>query len=361
MKKLVYLFMVLGLVLTSACDPMNDIYTEIDAQQDIITGEVSFTMNDDDYSFLGLTYGNFSSIDDAKAMIPDLLTDKYPVWGDGSLATVTFKVYAPRYTERNLITYTVTTADYDAQGGSVATYNNFSNMGQIIAFLNWKYPEPSYRDLVSLTYRYYFGGGVTGTLNDGFLYVNNEWQFIQGFTNDEYTTMGQSYPNFNSSDEAELKIPIFLKEKFRYANKQPGDIEAIMYKVYLGGGVTGSYVIYYIYDGQDWTKYTNNINETVKFGHDGTRWVPDNTIKYTLTAADYALVGNDRYNNFDVRPGRAEETVEARLAKINTILLNNFPGMAEGQKFLVYYNVYTGTAEVWSMKVILSGGVYVLQ
>ena len=92
MKKFIYLFMALGLIFT-ACDPMEDIYDVIDAQKEIINGEVSFSLSDEDYDDLDLSYGNFSSIDDAKAMIPSLLTDKYPVWGDGSLATVTFKWY----------------------------------------------------------------------------------------------------------------------------------------------------------------------------------------------------------------------------------------------------------------------------
>lgn len=34
--------------------------------------------------------------------------------------------------------------------------------------------------------------------------------------------------------------------------------------------------------------------------------------------------------------------------------------MAEGQKFNVSYNVWTGGDEVWSTKVILTDGVYVL-
>ena len=95
MKKLFYLLMVLGLVTTTACDPMEDIHDVIDAEKEIIVGEVAFELSDDDYDDLDLSYGNFSSIDDAKTMIPSLLMDKYPVWGDGSLATVTFKWYNP--------------------------------------------------------------------------------------------------------------------------------------------------------------------------------------------------------------------------------------------------------------------------
>ena len=30
--------------------------------------------------------------------------------------------------------------------------------------------------------------------------------------------MGESYPNFSSVDEAEAKIPVFLKEKYKYEN-----------------------------------------------------------------------------------------------------------------------------------------------
>jgi hypothetical protein len=358
MKKLIYLFMASVLVLTTACDPMEDIHAVIDAQEQVITGEVNFTMSDDDYDFLDLGYGNFNSVEDAKSMIPDLLFEKYPVWGDGSLATVSFNVYAPKKDERSLEIYTVSTADYDSYEDT-SRYNNFDSAYQIYRLLDDLYPAPADRLLVSLTYKFYDGG--VSTLNNGFLFLNGEWNFIQGFTDDEYQMMGEGYPNFSSESEADIKIPVFLKDKFKFDGKSAGDIEAIMYKLYVGGGVTESYVKYFIYDGSDWSEYGNEISETVKFGHDGSTWVPDNTIKYVLTAADYELVGNGRYGNFDVRAGKDEETVEARLAKINTILLNNFPGMAEGQKFTVIYNVYSGAAEVWEMKVILSGGSYVLQ
>lgn len=358
MKKLIYLFVAMGAYLFTACNPMDDIYTELDAQQDVITGEVTFALSDDDYAALDLNYGNFNSVDDAKSMIPGLLTDKYPVWGEGSLATVSFKVYAPKKDEKSLEVYTVTTDDYDAYPDT-EKYNNFDDMSQVYRILNDKYPTPTDRMLVSLTYKFYDGG--VSTLNNGFLYLDGEWNFVQGFTDDEYTAMGEGYPNFSSKDEAFAKIPVFLSEKFKFETKNEGDIEAIMYKLYVGGGVTESYVAYFIYDGANWSKYNNVVVETVKFGNDGTTWVPDNTIKYTLTPADYELVGNGRYNNFDVRAGKAEESESVRLEKINTILLNNFPGMAEGQKFVVTYDVYSGAAEVWQMKVILTGGVYVLQ
>jgi len=539
MKKFIYLLPVLALFFT-ACDPMEDINAVLDAQEQVISGEATLTLSDDDYDALNLNYGNFSSIEDAKTMIPGLLSDKYPVWGEGSLVNVNFNLYDPIRVED----YTVTSSDYDAlldmgdiQGAHLSnnydindfftykfpqadkgsyvrlTYNKLSeqilytltdddyalvgngnydnfdirtgkneedievrrvkieeillnnfpdtpvNQQYLVSYAAFNnsyntvilemllefdgtnynmvtgieytltdadfeligahfsdtYPDPAYSagryhnfdrrsdrdsywsnemivealDLIlknldpsapegtkySVDMAIY--DGSSGTLNmlvqlDGGFYgklpetlieettlfaLTDKWDVPFILNNEHYTEMGQSYPNFSDEDLAWYRIAIFLKSQFPYAEEN--DMIAVSYNLY-SGGVNTKYVNF-IFDGNAFNAIPDVVEETIKFGNDGTTWVPDNTIKYTLTSADYALVGNDRYNNFDVREGRDEETVEARLAKINTILLNNFPGMAEGQKFAVSYNVYTGAAEVWEMRVILSGGQYVLQ
>ncbi len=355
MKKIIYLFMVLGLVFT-ACDPMEDIYDDLDAQEKIITGEIEFALSDDDYDDLGLSYGTFSSIDDAKTMIPGLLEEKYPVWGKGSLANVFFKLYNPMSTPSANI-YELTDEEHNDITGNI--YGNFDRDYYIFNYLDATYPDPSEGEFHSLRYRFYAGGETT--LTDGFLFEEGDWIQIKGFTPDEYNAMGEGYPNFSSHDEAAVKIPLALPDIFKFNPKEAGDIVPAMYEIYKGGGVTKSYVNNYIFDGNVWAKYNNVAEESIKFGHDGNVWVPDNTIKYTLTAADYELVGNGNYQNFDVRSGKAEESVEVRLEKINTILLNNFPNAAEGQKYNVFYNVYTGAAEVWNMEVIKVGAEYVLQ
>ena len=355
MKKIVYLFMVLGLVFT-ACDPMEDIYDEMNLQEEIITGEIEFALSDDDYDDLGLSYGNFSSTEDAKTMIPGLLEEKYPVWGKGSLADVSFKLYNPMSTPSANV-YQLTDEEHNDITGN--SYGNFDRDYHIFNYLEATYPDPSEGEFHSLRYRFYAGGETT--LTDGFLFEEGEWIQIKGFTPNEYTAMGEGYPNFSSHDEAAVKIPLALPDIFKFNPKEAGDIVTAMYELYKGGGVTKSYVNNYIFDGNVWAKYNNVAEESIKFGHDGTVWVPDNTIKYTLTAADYELVGNGNYQNFDVRPGKAEESVEVRLEKINTILLNNFPNAAEGQKYNVFYNVYSGAAEVWNMEVIKVGVEYVLQ
>lgn len=368
MKKIFYYFTILSLVFTS-CNPMEDIYEELDAKESVITGEAIITLTDEDYTTLGLTFGNFSSEDDAKEMLPGFLSTKYPVWGKESLADVTFKLYNKKNDEKSLTFYEVTSADYTAGGHRFGNFDSFSDISE---FLDTKFPSAANRLLVSLTYKYY-DGAQTLDLEDGFINNNGTWEKSTGISEEEYAAMGEGRAQFSSEDEALAKLPVFAKNRFQYEGKVAGDIEGIMYKLYVtdvddvdGDGRTDdktvySFVVFYIYDGLNWTKYNNVIDQTIKFGHDGTVWVPDNTIKYTLTNADYALVDNDRYNNFDVRDGKAEQPEAVRLEKINTILLNNFPNDEQLQKYIVSYNIYNGADAVWSLAVIKDGASYRLQ
>lgn len=366
MKKIFYLFAITVFVFTS-CNPLEDVISEVDAitENDALVDDLVFTLSDEDYEDLELSFGNFNSIDEAKEKIPTLLSANYPQLGvkylpngeikEASTALVTYKLYSKKNDEKSLEVYTVTSADYSAGGWS---YGNFSKSSDITTFLDGKYPNAANRLLVSLTYKYY--SGSVSTLNNGFLNVNGSWEMALGITDDEYKAMGEGYSNFSSEDEALAKIPVFLLDKFKFNGKQEGDIESIMYKLYTGGSVK-SFIANFIYDGSTWTEYDNVINETIKLGHNGTTWVPDNTIKYTLTPADYASVGNGQYNNFDLRPGKDEETVAQRLAKINTILKNNFPTSLEGQKYTVSYAYYDGSNGTGTLNVVLLGSDYVLQ
>lgn len=354
MKKVIYLMLVLGVAIVG-CNPIEDIYNEIDAQENAIVGDAAFELSDEDYDDLELSFGNFNSVDDAKTMLPSFLGDKYPVWGEGSSALVTFKWYNPIDTYDAQV-YELDNSEYQPITGN--SFGNFSNSSHLYDYLDAEYPTPEEGDFVSLRYDYY--SGSVSTLTDGFAYENGSWTKFTGFTEDQYNAMGEGFPNFSSEDEANQKIPIALLDVYKFNPKSAGDIVLSMYELYVGGGNSESYTAAYIFDGESFSAYTNVAEETIQFGHDGTNWVPDNTIKYTLTQADYDLVGNGFYGNFDVRAGKDEETVESRLAKINTILLNNFPSDAEGQKYVVSYNVYNGTNAVYTMNVIKSGGDYIL-
>ncbi len=87
----------------------------------------------------------------------------------------------------------------------------------------------------------------------------------------------------------------------------------------------------------------------------------DAAIEYTLTDDDYALVGNDGFGNFDIREGYDDETVTVRLAKINKILLHNFPDYKKGQEVAVSYKVWKPGDDVFVMNVIHDGAKYILK
>ena len=110
------------------------------------------------------------------------------------------------------------------------------------------------------------------------------------------------------------------------------------------------------------------IESQLQLGHDGSNWVPDNTIKYSMTSADYTAVseayadsnpaGSEsmaNYGNYDTGLWSAEQITES----IGGVLKSNFPEADEGQKYLVFYSVYTGASQTWTEHLILSGGEYV--
>ncbi len=383
MKKIIYCLVILGLAITS-CNPNEDIYNALDAQEDVIAGDVEYTLTDEDYDELEKSFGNFDSEDEAKSLIPGLLSSKFPVWGLGSSANVTFDLYAPKREEKSLIRYTVSNQDYDDLGH---TFGNFDRESEIYEFLDWKYPTPEDRTLVSLTYKFF--SGSTNTLNNGFLYINGAWEFILGFTNAEYNIMGEGFPNFSSEDEAAEKTAIFLKDKLKFDGYNAGDIVGTMYKLFTtdvddidGDGsttdrTTYSYVKYFIFNGANWSEYFDVISSTIQFGHDGTTWVPDNTIKYTLTGGDVTFISDTFINvsgfegpadnvgffgSFDRRASSGNYWSDAMLLEAFNALLENGNFVTdEGQKYVLTFVIYNGSTTNETKAVIKTGGVWVYQ
>ncbi|PQB08439.1 hypothetical protein BST83_15890 [Polaribacter filamentus] len=248
--------------------------------------------------------------------------------------------------------------------------------------LNYLYPSAANRVLVSLTYDKYDSGVTLRGVEDGFIYSNGAWEKSMGITLAEYAAMGESRAQFSSKDEALVKIPVFLKNKFAYEAPVAGNIQGVMYKLYVtdtqdvdgDGSVTDktvySYVVFYIYDGMNWIKYENTINETIQFGHDGTSWVPDNTIKYTLirkddyaymasqlTGAEYTgLVGNlATYGDFDYNWTKTQIYFALAL-----FLEHLDPNAAEGQKYTLTYVIYDNGENDYQTSFIKTGGVWVV-
>ena len=93
MKKIIYLLAFMGAIFTS-CDPLEDINAEIDAIPDAPNvGAFEYTLTDEDYDALELGFGSFDSEQQAKDLIPGLLSDIYSLYGQGSSVLVNYNLF----------------------------------------------------------------------------------------------------------------------------------------------------------------------------------------------------------------------------------------------------------------------------
>ena len=377
---------------------------------------IDYELTDDDFDLVGNgRFNNFDirtgraeeDIEVRRSKIQTILLNNFPDAEEGAKYNVTYAVYdgssgtlemllvqQQNASDASLTTnYTLTDADFELVGNG--NYNNFdirvdgpeealeTRRDKIETILLNNFPSTVAGELYNVTYAIYNGEAGTRVMLvefDGAGYtifsttsyefytfvleeattrftLTDEWTAPITFTSDEYSLMGQRYPNFSDKDEAIYKIGIYLRTLYQFAAAD--DFVAVQYDYYSGG--VSSQNVNFVFDGSVWNAIPTVIDTLLKFGHNGDNWVPDNTIKYTLTNADFNSVGNGNYNNFDVRTGKDEETVAARLIKINVILKANFPAAEEGQKFSVTYAVYDGTNSTRTTNVVKLGADYILQ
>lgn len=147
MNKL-YKFLLVIAVALSACNPMEDIYEDLDAQLEAPKASLEYTLSDADYATISgwakadATTEADSAMADAiksdKAMaegfaasyVPALLSGKYPALGKNSVAQVTYnftngpKTYL--YDFKEAPEYEVSDDDYMQFGGALAEFKYFS-------------------------------------------------------------------------------------------------------------------------------------------------------------------------------------------------------------------------------------------
>jgi len=289
-----------------------------------------YTLTEDDFALVGNgNYNNFDvrdgkdeqTVEARRAKIETILLNNFPAASTGDLYNVTYDIYNGTNTTDIML------VEFDGSGYAIFNTTSY----ELYTFA-----------LEEATTRFT---------------LSNEWAAPITFSKDEYSLMGQRYPNFSDKDVAIYNIGIYLKTLYQFAVAD--DFVAVEYDYYSGS--VNAQNVNYVFDGSVWNAIPTVIDTVLKFGHNGTNWVPDNTIKYTLTNADFNSVGNGNYNNFDVRTGKDEETVAARLVKINVILKANFPAAEEGQKFSVTYAVYDGTNSTRTTNVVKAGADYILQ
>ena len=169
MKKIVYLLTIIGVLFTS-CNPIEDINNEIDSQDNPVVGSAEYTLTDEDYEDLDLGFGSFNSIDDAKAILPDFLSDKYSFWGEGSSVLVGYQLYIGNaegvsdFTGSDI--YQLTNSDYASTGSDAfGFYPNTDATTKIPDVLAAQIASPTEGQLVLAKYKQYFENPVVGLAN----------------------------------------------------------------------------------------------------------------------------------------------------------------------------------------------------
>ncbi len=114
MKKITAYILGLGMLI-SACNPMEDIYNELDQKENPYVERVELTLTDADYDLLETSNSFFTDDEPAADYIPSLLSAKYPALDYGSSALVTYD-FSVGYPDLSAYTgatyYNLTDEDY---------------------------------------------------------------------------------------------------------------------------------------------------------------------------------------------------------------------------------------------------------
>jgi len=228
--------------------------------------------------------------------------------------------------------------------------------------------------------------GVDGESNSKgthYMYTDGAWEAVDGvyfLSSADFDSMGEGsgqpgqYNNFSSSVPPDDYLPTFLSLNSPWAFGQEEDELIVIYDYYSGGAqIRGNR--YTVIDGA-WVAHESVIATTLQFGHDGTVWVPDNTIRYILAGSDYGLVATalltepgfeaaasnlDTYGNFNRQGGTSGWSDEMMVVALGIALDNLDPGAAEEQKYIVTFDMYNGSSGTEDFALIKTDGVWVSQ
>lgn len=364
MKKFKIYSLIIALVamVSVSCDPLEDEINEIEANV-TITKDIEYTLTDDDYETADDVcdcsgFGNFSSEDDVKAYIPVVLEDVFPALGRQSSALVKYQFFngsSPDLRGEEF-TYTVTAQEYTDLGYNFGSFDDLS--ADIAKYATYKEPDAGDGDYMDITHEYYDGSSTSTVTTRGVYTVAYGWQYAFILPDAEYGDFfNESGIDFSTSDEGKERMPVYLNENMSLFVEE-GATLVVQFnfddRFTEGGSGLPNVpdVGLYIFSGGEWLLYNDHFQtteESLNFGHDGTTWVPDNTIKYTFTTADFSVCGDEAngLGNADARANLRsfgnfgtqwshEEIVEA----IGFVLKLNFPSSEVGQKYLVTYNTY---------------------
>jgi hypothetical protein len=224
--------------------------------------------------------------------------------------------------------------------------------------------------------------GETNSKGEYFVYEGGSWDAaddVYYLSTSDYDSMGEEFgqpgrfDNFSSGTPADNYLPTFLGLTYPFAQEE--DQIIVTYKYFSSNSGLGTRGNLYTYTNGVWVGNQSVIDTSLQFGLENGVWVPDNTIRYSTTGADYSAIvaalatdypdatgSMDNFGNFDRRPGNSAEWTDAMvLEALNVVLDILDPGAAEEQKYIITVDVYTGSNGTEDFAVIKMGGVWVYQ
>lgn len=105
---------------------------------------------------------------------------------------------------------------------------------------------------------------------------------------DDYDMMGApgKYDNFDSEDSPDMYLPVFLAENKPFA--QAEEKVVVVYMYYAGS--TEVRASEYVFNGTEWQNSSRIVERTEQFVHNGSGWVFDPTVVFTMATDDYQLI-----------------------------------------------------------------------
>jgi len=228
--------------------------------------------------------------------------------------------------------------------------------------------------------------GVTGDTDskgEYFVYDGGSWdeaEDVYYLSNSDYDSMGEgngqpgAFNNFSSSTPADNYLPTFLDITFPFAQEE--DQIFMIYKYFSsnsGAGIRGDF---YTYVNGAWTKSESVISTSLQFGFSDGEWVPDNTVRYMITAANFdyieanyattagfedAVSSMANFGNFDRRPSNSAYWSDDMILTVFADLLENViaPGAADDQKYVISVDIYDGSNGVEDFSLIRTAGEWI--
>ena len=379
MKKLIYILAILGIVF-NACNPMEDILDEIDANQakenvkalflkDRPNAPAEYTLTAEDYKLSSnqsvSNYKNFSSSALPKDYLPEILNQKFSGENAQSMM-VTYNFYSPASPDK-ANAREIADEEYGEMGQRYSNFDDEDEAETLIAkLLDRKVYETEKGKEMTVMYVKY------ERYVDRFIKINTDGSAeVVGYTsgavkvNDAiYEATGNGkYKNFYKIENALTDLAKYVADN---AITTPIVYSALVYQNYLD-----EYAVFR-FDGMNWMVRQSVMPVTEELNYslnedDITQsyWWADPAIKITLSADDYAIFpgsgddgGTARYGNFDTRSGKIPGTNVGKLVEMIGQMLDTNHGAVENQQYLVTYAYYDGSSGAKTIRIIKEGGTW---